>query len=260
MTSAGTSSGPVAIQSETYDVRESVIRLAAMGDEGVEYVERARATTERGEIVLRERRSSTDIEAAPVLELRVNGVFVMDTLETTTEEALARTALAQVEAPRAVVVGGLGLGYTAHEVLTDRRVERLVVVEIEEPLVAWMRDGTVPHGPSYLADERLTVVVADIRQAMTEATPGSYDLALLDVDNGPGYLVHEQNAAVYHPEFLSSVAQALKPGGVAAVWSAAESSDLYDALLTVFGAATPVPLDVRLQGRAEQYWLYLARR
>jgi len=226
----------------------------------VEYVERARATTERGEIVLRERRSGTDDEAPGVLELRVNGVFVMDTSETTTEQELARTALAQVEEPSAVVVGGLGLGYTAHEVLADRRVERLVVVEIEEPLVEWMRDGTVPHGPSYLADERLTVVVADIRQAMAEATADSYDLVLLDVDNGPGYLVHEQNADVYRTDFLSSVARALEPGGAVAVWSSAESPDLYDGLLTVFGAATPVPLDVTLQDRAEQYWLYLARR
>ena len=226
----------------------------------MEYVERARATTERGEIVLRERRSGTDDEAPGVLELRVNGVFVMDTSETTTEQELARTALAQVEEPSAVVVGGLGLGYTAHEVLADRRVERLVVVEIEEPLVEWMRDGTVPHGPSYLADERLTVVVADIRQAMAEATADSYDLVLLDVDNGPGYLVHEQNADVYRTDFLSSVARALEPGGAVAVWSSAESPDLYDGLLTVFGAATPVPLDVTLQDRAEQYWLYLARR
>lgn len=231
-----------------------------MADEGVEYVERARATTERGEIVLRERRSTTDPEAAGVLELRVNGVFVMDTRETTAEQELARTALAQVEEPSAVVVGGLGLGYTAHEVLTDRRVQRLVVVEIEEPLVEWMRDGTVPHGPPYLADERLTVVVADIRQAMAEATPDSYDLVLLDVDNGPGYLVHEQNAEVYRADFLAGVAQALRPGGAVAVWSSAESPDLYDGLVTVFGAATPLPLDVTLQDRAERYWLYLARR
>jgi spermidine synthase len=231
-----------------------------MADEGVEYVERARATTERGEIVLRERRSTADTETPGVLELRVNGVFVMDTRETTTEQELARAALAQVEDPRAVVVGGLGLGYTAHEVLADRRVERLVVVEIEEPLVGWMRDGTVPHGPSYLADERLTVVIADIRQVMAEATPEGYDLVLLDVDNGPGYLVHEQNAEVYGTDFLSSVAQALRPGGAVAVWSSAESPALYDALATVFGAATPVPLDVTLQDREERYWLYLARR
>jgi spermidine synthase len=226
------------------------------------YVELARATSERGEVVLRERREAgTEEGDGPrVLELRVNGVFVMDTLETSTEGALAAAALAQVDEPRAVLVGGLGLGFTAHEVLDDRRVERLVVVEIEEDLVRWMRDGTVPHGPAYLADERLTVVVADIRQAVAEAAPESYDLALLDVDNGPGFLVYDDNAEVYGTEFLRQVHRLLRPGGAVAVWSASEAPDLQDAITEVFGHATPVPLDVRLQARDEQYWLYLAHR
>jgi spermidine synthase len=159
----------------------------------VEYVEIARAETERGEIVLRERRP----ENAPVsLELRANGVFVMDTLEVSSEQALATAALEVVEDPRAVVVGGLGLGFTMHEVLADSRVEKCAVIEIEQALVDWMRDGTVPHGPALLADERVSVVVADIAIAMAEAAPASYDLVLLDVDNGPGYLVHDANAAI----------------------------------------------------------------
>jgi spermidine synthase len=228
----------------------------------MQYVEVARAGTERGEVVLRERRdrAAAEGDSPGVLELRVNGVFVMDTRETATEQALARTALAQVEHPRAVLVGGLGLGFTAHEVLTDRRVEQLVVVELEEPLIEWMRDGTVPHGPSYLADERLRVVAADIRQAVAEASPESFDLVLLDVDNGPGQLVQEQNALVYHPGFLRTVATVLRPGGVLAVWSAAAAPDLYDGLANVFGRATAIPLDVRLQDRDEQYWVYLAHR
>jgi spermidine synthase len=230
-----------------------------------EYVERARATSERGEVVLRERRHVTDDRDVAgtgpvVLELRVNGVFVMDTLETSSEQALATAALAQVPDPRAVLVGGLGLGFTAHEVLSDRRVERLVVVEVEEALVGWMRDGTVPHGPEYLADERLTVVVADIRQAVAEAAAGTYDLVLLDVDNGPGFLVFDQNAAVYAPDFLRHVRDVLRPGGAVAIWSAAEAPDLHDAITEVFGHAAPIPLDVRLQSRDEQYWLYLAHR
>jgi spermidine synthase len=228
------------------------------------YVDVARATSDRGEVVLRERREAgtgeDDGSGPRILELRVNGAFVMDTLETSTERALAAAALAQVEAPRAVLVGGLGLGFTAHEVLSDRRVERLVVVEIEEDLVRWMRDGTVPHGPVYLADERLTVVVADIRQGVAEAAPESFDLVLLDVDNGPGFLVYEQNADVYHQQFLREVHRLLRPGGAVAIWSASEASDLQDAMARIFGHAAPVPLDVRLQGRDEQYWLYLAHR
>ena len=223
----------------------------------MEYVEVARAQTPRGEIVLRERR---DPDSPAVLELRVNGVFVMDTLETGSEKELAQAALAHVDRPRAVVVGGLGLGFTAHEVLADKRVERLVVVEIEDDLVRWMRDGTVPHGPSYLADERLTVVTADIGLVMAEATAGSYDLVLLDVDNGPAQLVHAQNEAVYRADFLRQVHDALRTGGLLAFWSAAESDALQDALADVFGNSTAIPHEVSLQGRDERYWLYLSRR
>ena len=224
-----------------------------------EYVEIARATSERGEVVLRQRRESDDPDAPGAVQLRVNGVFVMDTVETTTERELARAALRRLEHPSEVLIGGLGLGFTAHEVLADPRVDRVAVVELEDALVDWMRDGTVPHGPSYLADERLHIVVADIRSAIAEATPGSYDLVLLDVDNGPGYLVHDANAEVYESAFLARVAELVRPGGALAVWSAEASEGLATALDAAFGSVTPVAYDVDLQGRAEQYFLYLAR-
>lgn len=222
----------------------------------MEYVEIARAESERGELVLRERRAEN---APAVLELRANGVFVMDTLETSTERALAEAALAEVEDPRAVVVGGLGLGFTMHEVLRDSRVEKCAVVEIEQALVDWMRDGTVPHGPALLADERVTVVVADIAVALAEAKPASYDLVLLDVDNGPGYLVHDGNAALYLAPFLTIARNALRPGGVLVIWSAAEASELQQEMKQVFGQAHGYGYDVLLQDREEQYWLYVAR-
>jgi spermidine synthase len=226
----------------------------------MEYVDVARAESERGEIVLRERHDSDAPEQAPaVLELRVNGVFVMDTLETSSEKGLATAALKQVENPRNVVVGGLGLGFTMHEVLADQRVEKLVVVEIEDALVQWMRDGTVPHGPAYLADQRLTVMTADIRVAMAEATPAAYDLVLLDIDNGPGFLVYAENEAVYQRTFLEQTRSALRPGGALVIWSAAESADLNQQMREVFGNVVAIPYDVTLQSRDEHYWLYLSR-
>ncbi len=216
----------------------------------------ARALTARGEVVL----LSRDEADGTVLELRVNGVFVMDTHQTSTERALATRALAVAPDPRRVLVGGLGLGFTAQALLADSRVERVDVVEIEAPLVGWMRDGTVRHGPALFADERLRVVVSDVRDAVAAAPAASYDLVLLDIDNGPGYLVHEANAAVYAAPFLAEVRRVLSLGGIAAVWSADEAPALLAALREVFGAGQETALPVDLQGREEHYLLYLATR
>lgn len=222
----------------------------------VEYVELARAESDRGELVLRERRT----EGAPsALELRANGVFVMDTVEVGTERALATAALARCADPRAVIVGGLGLGFTMREVLADVRVERCAVVEIEQALVDWMRNGTIPHGPALLADQRVQVVVADIALAVAEATPASYDLAMLDVDNGPGHLVHAANATLYDGPFLAEVRRVLRPGGVLAVWSADPAPALGDALRAVYDVVEVEAHDVLLHEREEQYWLYVGR-
>jgi spermidine synthase len=221
----------------------------------VEYVEIARAESPRGEVVLRERR---DENAPTILELRVNGVFVMDTLETTTERALAHAALALAEAPTRVLVGGLGLGFTMHEVLADPRVETCTVVEIEQAVVDWMRDGTITHGPSLLAEARVSVVVADVAAALAEAGDSAYDLVLLDVDNGPDYLVHDANDALYKEPFLQAAHRATAQ--VLAIWSAAEAPQLRAALEAVFGNVTATAYDVRLGVRDEQYWLYSARK
>jgi spermidine synthase len=210
--------------------------------------------------VLRERHDpDTGANAAAVIELRVNGIFVMDTQETSSEKGLAATALKQIDEPRAVVIGGLGLGYTVHEVLADQRVEKVVVVEVEDALVQWMRDGTVPHGPQFLADERLSVMTADIRIAMAEATPAAYDLILLDIDNGPGFLVYDDNAVVYQRSFLEQSREALRPGGALAIWSADDSVPLQEEMRAAFGNVTAIPFEVTLQSRDERYWLYLAR-
>ena len=224
--------------------------------ESVQSVEIARAESPRGEVVLRRRANGT---GADVLELRVNGVFVMDTLETTSEIELAAQALELVEEPSTVLVGGLGLGFTLQRVLADPRVERAVVVEIEETLVQWMRDGTVPHGPALLADTRATVVNADIAMAIAEAR-STYDLVLLDVDNGPGYLVHESNEAVYQREFLVATRKIIDPGGALVIWSANPAPELAELMESVFGNCTEHRHDVLLQERPEEYLLYLSRR
>lgn len=220
----------------------------------------AREDSPRGEVVLLEREGPGQ---QPVLELRVNGVFVMDTAETTSETALAEHALALVEEPRTVLVGGLGMGFTAHALLGDQRVQRIDVVELEHALVQWMRDGTIPHGPALLAEERIRVIEADLAVAVEEAAAKSagptYDLILLDVDNGPGNLVHQHNARLYEAAFLHRLAAILAPGGVLAIWSSHESPELEEQLRGVLGNAAHEAVPVTLQARDEAYWLISAR-
>jgi spermidine synthase len=220
-----------------------------------EYAEVARAESGRGEVVLRRRMEERSADA---LELRVNGVFVMDTRETSSEVELAAAALALVEDPRDVVVGGLGLGFTTQRVLADHRVEQVKVVEIEEAIVGWMRDGTIPHGPALLADRRVHVVNADLVMAVAEAT-STYDLVLLDVDNGPGFLVYDTNAGIYEREFLASARRIINPGGALVVWSANPAPELAATMEQVFGNCTEHRYDVLLQERPEEYLLYLSR-
>ena len=226
-----------------------------------EHVEVARAQSERGEVVLRRRRDPEAPDGTPTtLELRVNGVFVMDDLETTSETALARAALEQVPTPRSVLVGGLGLGFTAHEVLADPRVEHLVVAEVEDALVQWFRDGTVPHGPTVLADGRVSVSVADVQQVVAESAPESFDLVLLDVDNGPDFLVLDSNAAIYEVAFLHEIRRTLRDEGVVGVWSSTGSAPLTSALERVFGDCASRACPVTRRGHDDIFWLHTARK
>lgn len=184
----------------------------------------------------------------------------MDTAEYASERALADAALDAVAAPRRVLVGGLGLGFTLDRVLGDSRVEHVDVVEIEPALVDWMRDGTIPHGRRLLADSRARVVVADITRAVAEARAATYDVVLLDVDNGPGQLVHEANRAIYEGPFLRAVHDRLDVGGALVVWSAARAPRLLESLRSVFPDVEERDHAVHLQERDEHYWLYVARR
>lgn len=187
------------------------------------------------------------------LELRVNGVFVMDDRETSSEELLAAAALDGVAEPGRVLVGGLGLGYTVRALLRDQRVREVVVAEIEPELVQWMRDGLVP---SVLDDPRVTVVVGDVRDVVTGQPSGSLDGILLDVDNGPDFLVYDGNAAIYQTDFLACCREKLAPSGVLTVWSSSDSAGLAAAMQETFGRSEIQPVPVNLQGRAETYYVY----
>jgi spermidine synthase len=213
----------------------------------------ARASDERGEIALARR--------GDVTELIVNGAFAMDTVHTATERALATLALERLAGTGLrVLVGGLGLGFTARALLADPRVTRVEVVELHAPLVEWAREELVPPLAGLLDDPRLSVTVGDVLDVVPALPHGGFDAVLLDVDNGPGFLIHERNTAVYRGQFLAAAVRALTPGGMVVFWSADPSPDLTVGLAVVADATEAVTLDVERDGRSFTYTVYLGRR
>jgi spermidine synthase len=209
------------------------------------------------------------------LELRVNGVLVMTSTETSSEDLLAARVLETLAViPPSVtgsptrlrvVVGGLGLGVTLARLLTSPAVGDVLVAEIEPDLVAWHLDGTVPPPDAasetgVLADPRVRVVVGDVRAVVSRLAAQSVDAIVLDVDNGPGLLVYDANSAVYEEPFLGRCAEALRPAGVLAVWSADEAPDLVRAMRRCFARVEQLAVPVILGRRQTDYHLLLGHR
>lgn len=207
-----------------------------------------------GRIVVRQRDDGAQ-------ELRVNGVFVMDDRETTSERLLA-TSVLELGA-RHILVGGLGLGFTLRELL-DRDTAAggaasVVVAELERELVDLMANGEIP-GAGLITDRRVRVEIGDVRDTVRNEPPSSLDAIVLDVDNGPDFLVHASNAEIYGTSFVSACADRLTPDGHLVVWSMADSASLRETLAEHFGDVTATEVPVQLQGRRERYWLLRGSR
>ncbi|WAP58273.1 spermidine synthase [Streptomyces sp. S465] len=203
-----------------------------------------------GEVVLR-RRGGPDHEGpgGAVFEIIANGCFLMDTSDGRSERLLVRAALDALPADRpspALLIGGLGVGFSLVEAAAEARWGRISVVEREAAVIDWHRDGPLAAvSAGALADPRTEIVHADLvawlrRDPRTDHAPaprtdgapgpGTYDALCLDIDNGPDWTVTEDNDGLYSPAGLAACAARLAPGGVLAVWSAAPSSAFEESL------------------------------
>lgn len=205
-----------------------------------------------------------------VYEIKLDDDFLMSSLFTVGEVELARLGLAACAGGELdVVVGGLGLGYTALTVLEDVRVRSLVVVEALDAVIDWHRRGLVPAGIVLAADPRCRFVAGDF-MALNAAPSGfdpqmpgrRFDAVIVDIDHSPEHLLHTSHAGFYQPAGLAQLAGHLLPGGVLALWSNDPPDQAYLAVLTEAFAtaeATVVTFDNPLQGRTATNTVYLAR-
>jgi spermidine synthase len=180
--------------------------------------------TPLGEISLRRRLEPT--LQVDVYEAKLGDEFLMSSLFTASEIALAELALDRISgADLDVLVGGLGLGYTAHAVLEDARVRSLHVIEALAEVIGWHQRGLLPLSDGLTSDRRCSLVEGDFFAMVAAGSgfgpgaPDRYDAILVDIDHTPRHLLHPSHASFYEPEGQRRIADRLNPGGVHALWS-----------------------------------------
>jgi spermidine synthase len=167
-----------------------------------------------------------------------------------TERMLATRTLAEVDSagPLTVCVGGLGLGLTLRQTLCDRRVDEVVVAEIEEAIVRWNTVHLSRFNDHALSDRRVTVHTIDVME-LVKRHKRRFDAVILDVDNGPSFLVLERNDAIYSRSGLNSIRRTLKPGGVLGLWSHRPEGRLHRRLDDIFDSTHVTLIEDNLHDR-----------
>ncbi|MDB5640576.1 MAG: hypothetical protein JWP51_5484 [Bradyrhizobium sp.] len=200
--------------------------------------------TPMGVLSLRRRRQLTT--GLDIYEIKLGGEFLMSSAFTAAEVELARLGLAALSRTDLdVVVGGLGLGYTASAVLENPGVRSLIVVDALTEVIEWHQQGLLPLGKQLTGEVRCRLVNGDFF-AMSHSADGfdprtrrrRFDAVLVDIDHSPRNLLHPRHAAFYEPEGLVRLAEHLHPGGVFALWSNDPPDDAFQsALVGVFATS-----------------------
>lgn len=217
-----------------------------------------------GAISLRRRRDP--ISHDDVYEIKLDDDFLMSSQFTVAEIEVARLALRLLRGTDLdVIVGGLGLGYTAEAVLESTRVRSLVVIDALGDVIDWHRRGLIPAGASLFTDPRCRLVEGDffamVRDAGLDPLGRGADAIIVDIDHSPRHVLHPSHAAFYEPSGVGRLAAQLRPGGVFSLWSNDPPDDAYLGVLAdVFADVTAevVSFDNPLQERRATNTVYLA--
>lgn len=226
--------------------------------------------TPLGDLMLRRRRMLL-FGDRDIYEVKLGEYFLMSSLFHEAESQLSKLGLGVLEKEKLdVVVGGLGLGYTAVSALEDKRVTSLVVVEYLEGVIEWHQNGLVPLGKTLTGDSRCRLVHADFfalsrdvaKSFDPEYPANKHDAILLDIDHTPTNVLHQTNKRFYTEEGLGELAQHLKPGGVFALWAnGAPEESFTNHLGKVFAYAEShtIEFDNPITGGSSKGAVYVAR-
>lgn len=194
--------------------------------------------------------------------IRVDGCELMNSRVHGSEDALAERVCARLgdhSSPK-VLVGGLGMGFTAAAALQNLGAQaQVVVAELVPAVVAWNR-GPLAHLAGYpLTDSRITIQESDVALILT-AERQTFNAVMLDVDNGPDGLTRSDNDWLYGRAGLKATYSALKPAGILAVWSASPDP-AFSKLLHQTGFSVEEVM-VRARGRkgGSRHMIWLAQR
>lgn len=224
--------------------------------------------TQIGDLVL-QRRKMLSLGGRQIYEVKLGEDYLMSSLFHESEVALADIPLRALNGEGwDVVIGGLGLGYTAAAALKFKQLQRLIVVEALAPVIEWHRRGLVPNGKILTDDERCVYHQADF---FALARGGGFDpkvdhvrfdAILLDVDHTPESWLHSSHKDLYAVSGLRRLKSFLKPQGIFALWSNDPPKDAFlKSLSTVFQSAvgTSVQFDNPLMQTVATNGIYLAR-
>ena len=197
-----------------------------------------------------------------VTEVTLNHEFLMSSLYTKSECELARTAIEMhTGSELQVLVGGLGLGYTAHEALKSQRVANVNVIELLPQVVGWLKDGLVPLSSELVADSRFETTSDDVYLRLAAEPSEFHDVILIDVDHSPDDRLGGESLPFYTEAGLVAAKKHLAVDGILAVWSYAESSPFASALQNTFGEVRVEPVTHLNEMINEEHtdWLFFAR-
>lgn len=193
------------------------------------------------------------------LEIIAGGTFLMSTDgHGASERRLVTEALAHRGPGAAVLIGGLGMGFSVAQALA-LGAQQVTVVELCAAVVDWHQDLLADVSEAVCADPRVEVLVGDLAEVVA-TDPRRWDAVCVDTDNGPDWLVIPANAWLYGAAGLSAAGRRLEPDGAVAFWSAAPSPAFAARLDAHFAEVRTVALPpTAAPDRADPDVVYVAR-